>query len=53
MKKCQGCRKRFEPNRFTPYQKYCSDECRWRHYRTTHREQRRGYRKAYYAKHGK
>lgn len=53
MKVCKGCGETFEANKFTPYQLYCSDDCRREHYRHTREEWRRQYRKAYYAKHGK
>jgi len=53
MKQCLFCGQEFTPNKFTPYQKYCSDKCRYRHRRETHKEWYRQYRKAYYSKHRK
>lgn len=51
MKRCKACGQKFVPNRFTPYQKYCSDKCRQQHRRETHKEWYKAYRKRYYQEH--
>lgn len=47
IKNCLECGTEFEANKYTPYQRFCSDKCREKNWREKNRERLRKHQKKY------